>query len=336
MSLQNRILNYLVDSLWLKVSFKNYMLLPLSIAYILFTNLRYDFFQTPIKCNSTIVCVGNAIVGGAGKTPIVIRLVELLSAHIRIKIAVVAKGYKGSLSQNRKAVKVELTKHTHEEVGDEALLIAKYTDVFISKKRVLAVKLAEKYGAKIIILDDGFQDNSILKDFSILVINTHFCNPATNTFLIPAGPMRANIKTSVRQANIIIITDNHYDISKKKFLISKDLFYQQQIIKNKIDLKNKNFFLLCGIAQPERVMKTAKKLNANILASYFFPDHCSFSVDELKKIYTAAKKCGCKVLTTKKDFVRIDGQFHKLTTVIDYSIQIDNENQLIKKIIDLL
>jgi tetraacyldisaccharide 4'-kinase len=331
MNFIDKIACYIQHSLWSKVTLINYLLLPLSAIYSLFRNLRYYFFQTPIKFKSKIVCVGNSISGGAGKTPVVIRLVELLSQDNKLDIAVVARGYKGNLS--KKVVKVNLKKHSYKEVGDEALLIAEYTTVFISKNRKLAIRMAEKNGAKIIILDDGFQDNSIHKDFSILVISTNIFKPQTNTFLIPAGPMRESLKTSIGKADIIITSDENHKLAKHKLIISKELFHQQQVIKNKEEIKNKEFVLLCGIAQPERVEKTAKNLNAKIIKKYFFPDHYNFSLNELEEIYDEAKKFNCKVLTTKKDFVRINSKFHCNTVVIDYSIEFNDEDRLIKKLL---
>ncbi len=331
MNLIDKVACYVQNSLWSEVKLINYLLLPFSAIYSLLRNLRYYFFQTPIKFQSKIVCVGNSISGGAGKTPVVIRLAELLSDNKKLNIAVVARGYKGNLS--KKVVKVNLKKHTCKEVGDEALLIAEHATVFISKNRKLAIRMAEKHGAKIIILDDGFQDNSIHKDFSILVISTNIFKQQINTFLIPAGPMRESLKTSIRKANIIITSDENHKLIKNKLVTSKELFHQQQVIKNQHEIQGKKFILLCGIAQPERVEKTAKNLDAKIIKKYFFPDHYNFLNEELKEIYNQAKKFNCKVLTTKKDFVRINAKFHSNTIVIDYSIKINDEGKLIKKLL---
>lgn len=335
MNFTDKLANYIQNSLWSKVSLINYILLPLSVLYSLIRNLRYYFYQTPIKFNSKIICVGNSISGGAGKTPIVIRLTDLLSQNTKLKIAVVAKGYKGILSNNNNAVKVDLNKHTCKEVGDEALLIAKHVPVYISNKRQLAIELAQKHGAEIVILDDGFQNNSIYKDLSILAINNSIFTHDANNLLIPAGPLRESLKTSIRKANIIITSNQNNDLRKNFNLSDKLLFFQNTVIKNPKEITGKKFILLCGIAQPERVQNTAKKLKANILKSYFFPDHYNFSNQELDSIYKEAKKSHCNILTTKKDFVRIDKQFHEFTTIIDYSVEINDEKKLIKKILTL-
>ena len=328
-----KIVKYIEHNLWSTVTLKNYLLLPLSLLYGLFKFIKYNLFQNPLKFSSTIICVGSPASGGYGKTPVVIRLVKILSAHTHSKIAVVTKGYKGTLSSYKRAIRVELEKNTYQEVGDEALLIANYTDVFISKRRRLAIKMAERNGAKIIILDDGFQDNSIFKNYSILTISTNVLGNNANTFIIPAGPMRESFKTSIKKSDIIIMSDYNYDIMKTQHFSSKDLFYQQQVIHNTHYIKNKKFVLLCGIARPERVIKTINRFNAIIIKIKLFPDHYKYSIDELKNIYNEAKCLGCNILTTTKDLIRIDKQFYNFTTVIDYSVKFSNEKRLVKQLL---
>lgn len=337
MNLQNKIIQYIEHNLWSTVTLKNYLLLPLSLIYTLLKTIKYYLLQRPVKFSSKIICVGNTASGGCGKTPIIIRLVQLLSTHTDNKIVVVTKGYKGSLSSYNKAIKVRLKENTYQEVGDEALLIAHYTDVFISKKRKLAIKMAQDSGAKLILLDDGLQDNSIYKDYSILTINTDMLdNNNVNTFLIPAGPMRENLKTSIKKSNTIILSDHDSHFIKKQHFFGKNLFHQQQVIHNMEYIKNKKFVFLCGIAQPKRVIQTVRKLNATILKIHLFPDHYKYSINELKKIYNEAKYLGCYILTTTKDLIRIDRQFYNCTTVIDYSIKFDDEKKLIQTIISII
>lgn len=331
MNFTDKIACYIQNSLWSEVRLVNHLLVPFSMVYSFVRNIRYYFFQTPIRLQSKIICVGSLVSGGAGKTPVVIRLVKLLSSNKKLEIAVVARGYKGNFS--KRVVKVNLKKHSCKEVGDEALLIAEHATVFISKNRKLAIRMAEKHGAKIIILDDGFQDNSIHKDFSILVISTNIFKSQTNAFLIPAGPMRESLKTSIRKSNIIITSGENHELMKDNLIINKDLFYQQEVVKNQQEIKDKEFILLCGIAQPERVEKTVKNLNAKIIKKYFFSDHYNFLDDELEEIYGEAQKFSCKVLTTTKDFVRINRKFYNFTVVIDYSIEVDDEDKLIKKLL---
>ena len=322
MQIADKLAHYIQNTLWSKVTFINYLLLPFSLVYSLIRNLRYYFFQTPQQFQSKIICVGNAVSGGAGKTPAVIRLIKLLDK--KQKIAVVARGYKGSLSTFKEAVKVDL-KHTYKEVGDEAVLIAKHADIFISANRKLAIKKAQDWGAKIIILDDGFQDNSIHKDLSILVISYL---DIKNKFLIPAGPMRETLATSLRKADILVIPENQKYIIPKKYLTGKIVFKQKQVIGNADQIKGKDYILLCAIAQPERVVFTAKMIGAKLIKSYIYHDHYDFSHQELEKIYVEAKQYNCQVLTTTKDYVRLPQKYAEKTVVLKYKIEFKDEVKL--------
>ena len=325
----DKIYCYIQYSLWSRVRFINYLLLPCSSIYRLLTNLRYYFFQTPFKFQSKIICVGNAISGGAGKTPVVIRLLELLLLNKEFNVAVVTKGYHGLLI-TKKAIKVNLKNHSHKDVGDEALLIAEYASVFVSRSRILSIRMAEKNGARIIILDDGLQDNSIYKDFSILVVSTHHLKTKENHFLIPAGPMRESLQSSIKKVEIVIFADKEDFLLHRHLLKSKVILYQEEVIKNSQVIQGKKFILLSGIANPARIEKTIENLNIIIVKKYFFPDHHSFLYYDLCMIYNEAKKIQCKVLTTKKDFTRIHSAFHNMTVIIDYSIKIDQENKMMQ------
>ena len=327
MQITDKLAHYVQNVLWSNVTFINYLLLPFSLLYSLIRNLRYYFFQTPQQFQSKIICVGNAVSGGAGKTPIVIRLAELLKKER--KIAVVARGYKGSLSNSKEATKVDLKKHTYKEVGDEAILIAKYTDIFISVNRKLAIKKAQDCGAELIILDDGFQDNTIHKDLSILVISYL---DIKNKFLIPAGPMRETLATSLRKADVLVVPEGQKYVIPKKYLTGKKIFKQKQIISNANQIKKKSYILLCAIAQPERVVFTAKVIGVELIKSYIYHDHYDFSHQELEEVYNEARKYNCQVLTTTKDYVRLPKKYAKKTAILKYSIELEHEEKLKKKI----
>ncbi|WPX97050.1 tetraacyldisaccharide 4'-kinase [Candidatus Bandiella euplotis] len=327
----DKLANYIQSTLWFRVTLINYLLLPFSLVYSLIRNLRYYFFQTPVHFKSKVICVGNSVSGGAGKTPVVIRLAILLKEGDK-KVAVVARGYKGVLSNSKEAIKVDLDKHSYREVGDETMLVAKYADVFISANRALAIKEAQKYGAEIIILDDGFQDNTIHKDLSILVISSA---EIKNKFLIPAGPMRESLNTSLKKADIVIVPENKQYALQGKYLVGKEVLKQGQVISNAKELEGNQYILLCAIAQPDRVVTTARELGAIIKKKHFYPDHYSFSERELKVIYKQAQKYNCKVLTTTKDYVRLPQDYLEDTAVLKYYVEFDDEEKLREKIYNL-
>ena len=314
----------MVDLMKVKFRLINILLIPLSCLYLLIHYLHYNFFQRPRKFNSKIICVGNSTVGGAGKTPFVIKLCLLLKNQNK-KVAIVAKGYKGSLLKNNSAIKVDKSRHNAAETGDEALLLAEYATTYIANERKLAVAAAEKDGAEIIIMDDGLQNNKVKKDLSILIQ----LNSLKNHLPLPAGPMRELLFSVLYKADIIVTDD-----AKAAYLKSfprKLIIEQKQTISNAKNL-NQQYVLLCGIARPERVEAKLAEHNINIKEKFFFPDHYLFTEHELNKVYKIAKAAKCKIITTTKDFIRIPDKFHKKTDVIQLDLAITSEEKLLKKI----
>jgi tetraacyldisaccharide 4'-kinase len=324
MQIHHKIAYYIQQNLWQSITLINILLIPLSCLYLLAHYLHYNFFQQPRKFKSKIICVGNATVGGAGKTPFVIKLCKLLSTQNK-KIALVAKGYKGSLLKNNSATKVNKAKHTAEQTGDEALVLAEYATTYIAKERELAVAAAEKDGADIIIMDDGLQNNKVKKDLSILIQP----NSLKNYLPLPAGPMRELLFSVLYKADIIVTDD-----AKTAYLKSfprKLIIEQKQIISNAKNL-NQKYILLCGIARPERVEAKLAEHNISIQEKFFFPDHYLFTDSDLNKVYEKAKTTKCKIITTSKDFIRIPDKYHKNTDVIQLDLTITSEEKLLKKI----
>lgn len=314
---------YVQDVLWAKVRIINFLLLPFSIIYFLISKLKYNLLQTPKKITATVICVGNATVGGSGKTPSVCAIAKALYMSGK-KVAIISKGYKGNLARNSICIKIDNKKHNYLEVGDEALLLSSIAPTYISKSRLLAANTAIKDGAEIIILDDGLQDNSIYKDYTILAINKlNFLNK----FLIPAGPFRERLKDAYRKCDFIIHPHylNQKDLNKLFNPDKLKVNYKETII-NKHKLEGKNFILLTGIANPKRVVKSLLSLNINILQHYAFPDHHQFTNNELEIIHKEATIKNCNILTTNKDYVRIPKPFKKNMSFIEYELQFSEKN----------
>jgi tetraacyldisaccharide 4'-kinase len=151
---------------WQKKSFISYSLLPLSYLYRLAGFLHY-LFTIPKKISKPVVCIGNVVAGGSGKTPIAIKIGEMLQ-ELNYDFAYLSRGYGGSIND---FTLVDKKLHSALEVGDEPLLLAEIFSTYIANNRVLAAeKIASMTNKKLIIMDDGLQNPSIIKDFSILVI----------------------------------------------------------------------------------------------------------------------------------------------------------------------
>ena len=181
--------------------YKEYSLLssllqPLSYLWITISFLRKTlkkkyYFSTPI------ICVGNVIAGGGGKTPLVIEICKYYKKN-KTNIHIIYKAYKTKI--NKKVINVNSLQNNN-YIDDEAILISKYAQTWVCKKRKYGIQAAIKSGAELIILDDGLQDTSIVKNVNILVSNKNQGNG--NNKIIPAGPLRETISSASRKSSCI-------------------------------------------------------------------------------------------------------------------------------------
>jgi tetraacyldisaccharide 4'-kinase len=317
---------YVQYRLWQQVTFLNLILLPFSVLYLAISYVKYHYFQKPRKFDCKIICVGNAMSGGTGKTPLVIKLIEILNITNN-RLAVVAGGYSGNFTCKASVIRVDRRKHVARHVGDEALLLAKYARTYVSKNRVKAVIRAKKDGAKIIIMDDGLQNNKIFKNISICIW------PLTirNKFPVPAGPMR-ELSASVLSKSDVIVIDEELDNVTSRLFKGKLVIQQKQIIKNVQDLRRHRYILVCGIARPERVLQKLSEHDIRIVEKIFFPDHYFFQEKELFEICSRMRLLYCRILTTSKDFTRIPAKFHVHIDVIQLDIVLNPEEGLLRKL----
>lgn len=317
-----------LNKFWQHKNILNYLLLPLSGIFFLSTRLN-SWFSKPQKVAAKVICIGNITVGGAGKTPLALAIGGVLKKQ-GYKVAFISRGYKGKLSNLRKVVKVA-PKHTAQEVGDEPLLLASIAPAYICINRYLAASHATKEGAQVIIMDDGLQNYSLFQDIKILVLDDFFY--FGNSFLLPAGPLRATKSDTINEVDFICINQNktapdrHWKFSKPVFFITTQVINAHQI-------SNKKFVIMTGIANPKKFMNTLKELNVTVIEKFFFPDHHCYSESELQRIIRIAKKHRCKILTTGKDYMRIPFPLRKHFIIL--KIKKILPKLLIKKLLDRL
>ena len=154
---------------------------------------------TPKEFTAKIICIGNLVAGGAGKTPVALALGEMLKKLGR-NAHYLSRGYK---SRNSGIMRVDLSRHNARDVGDEPLLLAELLPTGVAKDRASGAQAAVKAGAEIIIMDDGFQNPYLHKDVSLLVIDGHY--GYGNGRLIPAGPLREPFASAMQRANAVIM-----------------------------------------------------------------------------------------------------------------------------------
>ncbi|AIF81788.1 tetraacyldisaccharide 4'-kinase [endosymbiont of Acanthamoeba sp. UWC8] len=301
---------------WQQFNWLTLCLLPLSFIYRFIVYVKY-IISKPNKMNIPVICVGNIVVGGAGKTPTVIAIAEFLQSTGK-KVAIISRGYKGSLSTNKEATLVQ--DHSAYEVGDEALVLSKIASVYINRDRFLAALRAQRDGAEVIIMDDGLQNYTLEKDFSILVIDSNY--GLGNHQLLPAGALRESLSLALKKADCIVYTgDGKTNIINTKL----PTFTAKTIVKNSERLQDKIFIALCGIASPEKFFTTLKSLNITCAEKFIFGDHHNYSREEIEVIVGLANKLNLEIITTSKDIVKIPLTYHTFIEVVEIEYIFPNE-----------
>ncbi|MCB1180658.1 MAG: tetraacyldisaccharide 4'-kinase [Chlamydiia bacterium] len=307
------------DRLWSRLLKR--LLFPASLVYgfsVKFRNLLYDrsIFHS-IGTEGLVVSVGNIEVGGTGKTPFVIALCHQLQQFA--KVGVVSRGY-GSLTAKRQdPIVIEGDKLSAMECGDEPLLIARHLPgaiVIVGKDRIKGVKLAQKKGADLVVLDDGMQHRRLKRDIEIVLVTRRIHNGQ----FLPAGVLRDDPKR-LETADFVFRADG------VDFCLQPTGIFSIKEGKP-ISIEGKRVALLCGIARPMRFYESVKALGAHIEEVCFYPDHFEFSSSNLSKITKKFKKKGIEiVLCTEKDGVKLETyETHLPVAVLKIELRSTNNN----------
>ncbi len=267
-----------------KNSIVSFFLFPLSFLTKLIIFLKSKLNQE-IAFNIPVICVGNIYIGGTGKTPFSIFAANEM-VNLGFKTAIIRKHYRSHL--------------------DEYNLIKKYfKSLIIKKDRYDAIKQAETEGFKAVVLDDGFQDIKIKKEINIICFNSN--QLIGNGLIFPAGPLREDL-TSLKRAQVVIINGKKNEVFEKKVLeINKDICFYYSYYKplNLDQFTNKKLIALTGIGNPENFFDLLISNKLNIVEKIVYPDHYKFSKPEILNILNKAKKEGCELIMTEKDYLRI-------------------------------
>ena len=290
-----------------RLSFWSIILYPLSLLF-LFGSSLIKFLKIKNKFSIPIICVGNIYIGGTGKTPLALEIFEIIKL-IGKNPAFVKKGYN--------------------YLYDEIQMLEKKGKTYSNKNRKEAINSLISDNFDVAILDDGFQDFSIEKDFSILCFNSR--QLLGNGFLIPSGPLRENLN-SIKRADCILINGNrniNFENKISKINKSVKIFYSKYRIKNEENFKNKEVIAFAGIGNPENFFHLLKENNINIKKTYSFPDHYSYSENDFNKII---ENKNIKFITTEKDYLRMNDQQKQRCDFVKIELEIENKNELINLI----
>ena len=291
-----------------KLSIWSILFFPFSLIYFFLSYIKQ--LKRSKKFHVPIVCVGNIYLGGTGKTPLAKEIFKITK----------------SLGKNPAFVK-----KYYDYLQDEIEMLEGVGKTFAAKERAEGIDLLIKNNNDIAILDDGFQDSSIRKSFSILCFNQK--QWIGNGFLIPSGPLRERL-SSIKKADCIVINGDKDNIIENQINKIKQLkiFYTKYKPKNLEILKDKKIFAFAGIGNPLNFFELLKKNNLQLLNYQSFPDHYNYKKKDLDNLKSKAKELNALLLTTEKDFCRIDRDVRKGIEKLDVDLEIDYKEEFINLI----
>ncbi len=274
-------------------------LLPAASLYRVFAE-RNKANVTPHKLPIPVVCVGNVVAGGAGKTPTALAIGAMLKAQ-GVRAHFLTRGYKGKLAG---PVLVNPREHSAQEVGDEARLLADMLPTWVSRDRVAGGKTAVKAGAEFIVMDDGFQNPSLQKDVNLLVVDGVY--GFGNERLMPAGPLREPIVAAAERATAIVLYGEDQHNALRHISPYKPVLHAKlQPTDSSARLRGKAVIAFAGIARPRKFYRTLQELGCEVRSMTSFPDHYMFKRNEITRLLEKAKELDCPLVTTTKDYSRL-------------------------------
>jgi tetraacyldisaccharide 4'-kinase len=302
---------------WNTINIFSVLLYPLSLLYYFIYKCRIFLNKNPYKSRIPIVCVGNLTVGGSGKTPTCVAIAKFLKSKNET-FCFLSKGYtghfKGILKLNKNNGKSEI-------VGDEPLILFNQGDTFISKNRVLGLKyINENFDYDYIIMDDGLQNPTFIKDKILLLIDGNF--GFGNNLILPAGALRDKIKNIYEKIDLAIVVGNGGSIIEKLKKYNINYTSAEIIAKNNNNIdKNIEYVAFCGIGRPEKFKKTLMENSVKIRNFIVFEDHHLYTPDDFNTLY----KYNRELITTEKDWVKFDDKNKKIIKFLAIEIRINEK-----------
>jgi tetraacyldisaccharide 4'-kinase len=251
-----------------------------------------------------VLCVGNYHVGGAGKTPATLALVQVLRGMGETPV-VLSRGYGGALHG---PVSVDAERHSAADVGDEPLMMARAVPVVVARDRVEGAALARSRNASVILMDDGFQNPSIFKDASLIVIDGE--RALGNGRVFPAGPLRAPLPPQLARTDALVIVGSGVAAAEVAGAVAAQgaPVLRAHLVPDAgsvAGLRGRRVLAFAGIGNPARFFATLRDSGVEVVVERPFADHHPFSEGEIEALLAEAKHGGLTLVTTEKDFVRL-------------------------------
>ena len=289
-----------------------YLLLPIALIIKIFIYFKKKPDNS--KMNIKTICIGNFYIGGTGKTSLCIKINQILEKR-KIKSCFIKKFYKNQ--------------------ADEQKLLENNGKLFLSLTRKEAIQNAINENYEVAILDDGIQDKSITYDLSFICFNN--INWIGNGMTIPAGPLREDIN-NLKNYDHVFLNGNLENLDEIETQILK-INSKINIHLGKYEITNLNEFqkeedylVFSGIGNHSTFISMLKEHGFKIKKDFEFSDHYQYSEKDLNKIIAEAELLNCKIITTEKDFLRLNEKDVNKIKFIKSELNIIDEEKLIKSI----
>jgi tetraacyldisaccharide 4'-kinase len=249
-----------------------------------------------------VVCVGNLMVGGAGKTPVALALGDWLAAR-GVRAQFLGRGYCGSLAG---PVRVDLERHDAAAVGDEALLLARCLPCWIARNRGAGIRAAVATGAEAVLVDDGFQSPAFAKTLSLVVVDAGY--RFGNARVVPAGPLRESLEGGLARADAVVLVHAFGDRVQGKTdarLGGRSTLNVQAVPVAGERFAGMRLVAFAGIGRPQKFFATLRRLGAQLVEMRAFPDHYRYRERDIAALRGAAARLESQLVTTAKDIVRV-------------------------------
>ncbi len=268
-----------------------------------------------------VLCVGNLVAGGAGKTPVALALAEAVAVR-GLRPVFLSRGYGG---REVGPLLVDPKRHDAETVGDEPLLLARKAPTVVARDRIEGAVLALQQEAEVLILDDGFQNPSLAKDLSFLVVDAAY--GFGNGRVLPAGPLREPLAEGLARADaLVLLQGGEPAVTTLELPDGLPCLHAHLTPSGKEPLGR--VFAFAGIGRPEKFFASLQAAGAELAGSLAFADHHRYAAHELADLRRRAATAGAQLITTEKDLVRLNHEDRAGIGVFPVAVQWQEEAAL--------